>query len=65
MIIVFQTPSYVQGHQPADQAAQSHIQPGLECLTDGASTASLGNLLHSLSNREELIFGVTPQCHSS
>ena len=26
------TPCYVQGHQPANQAAQSHIQPGLECL---------------------------------
>ena len=25
------TPCYVQGHQPADQAAQSHIQPGFEC----------------------------------
>ena len=25
-------PCYVQGHQPPDQAAQSHIQPGLECL---------------------------------
>ena len=24
------TPCYVQGHQPPDQAAQSHIQPGLE-----------------------------------
>ena len=24
------TPCYVQGPQPADQAAQSHIQPGLE-----------------------------------
>ena len=23
---------YVQGRQPPDQAAQSHIQPGLECL---------------------------------
>jgi len=22
----------VQGHQPPDQAVQSHIQPGLECL---------------------------------
>jgi len=21
-----------QGHQPLDQTAQSHIQPGLECL---------------------------------
>jgi len=26
------TPCYVRGHQPPDQAAQSHIQPGLECL---------------------------------
>ena len=26
------TPCYVQGRQPAAQAAQSHIQPGLECL---------------------------------
>jgi len=26
------TPCCVQGRQPADQAAQSHIQPGLECL---------------------------------
>jgi len=26
------TPCYVQRCQPPDQAAQSHIQPGLECL---------------------------------
>ena len=32
MIISFQPPCYVQGRQPAAQAAQSHIQPGLECL---------------------------------
>ena len=32
MIIEFQPPCYVQGCQPLDQAAQSHIQPGLECL---------------------------------
>ena len=32
MTIQFQPPCYVQGHQPPDQAAQSHIQPGLECL---------------------------------
>jgi len=25
------TPCCVQGHQPPDQSAQSHIQPGLEC----------------------------------
>ena len=34
MNIEFQPPCYVQGHQPADQAAQSHIQPGLECLQE-------------------------------
>jgi len=32
MIIEFQPLCYVQGRQPPDQAAQSHIQPGLECL---------------------------------
>ena len=32
MIFEFQPPCYVQGRQPPDQAAQSHIQPGLECL---------------------------------
>ena len=32
MIIEFQPPCYVQCCQPPDQAAQSHIQPGLECL---------------------------------
>ena len=32
VIIQFQPPCYVQGRQPLDQAAQSHIQPGLECL---------------------------------
>ena len=31
-IIEFQPPCYVQGRPPLDQAAQSHIQPGLECL---------------------------------
>jgi len=30
MIIEFQPPCYVRGHQPLDQAAQSRIQPGLE-----------------------------------
>ena len=32
MIIEFQPPCYVQGRQPLDHAAQSHIQHGLECL---------------------------------
>ena len=30
------TPCYVQGRQPLDQAAQSHIQPGFECLSHSA-----------------------------
>jgi len=32
MIIEFQPPYYVQGRQSLEQDAQSHIQPGLECL---------------------------------
>jgi len=32
MIVEFQPPCYVQGRQLPDQAAQSHIPPGLECL---------------------------------
>jgi len=39
------TPCYVQGRQPAAQAAQSHIQPGMNACRDGASTASWGNIL--------------------
>ena len=38
------TPCCVQGHQPADQAAQSHIQPGLGCLQGWGIHTSLGNL---------------------
>ena len=36
------TPCYVQGHQPADQAAQSHSQPGLECLQGWGIHSLLG-----------------------
>ena len=32
MLIQFQPPCCVHVDQPPDQAAQSHIQPGLECL---------------------------------
>jgi len=42
MIIWFQPPCYVQGRQPADQAAQSHIQPGLECLQGWGIHSPLG-----------------------
>ena len=36
------TPCYVQCHQAADQAAQSHIQPGLECLQGWGIHSPLG-----------------------
>jgi len=36
------TPCYVQGHQPPDQAAQSHIQPGPECLQGWGIHSLLG-----------------------
>ena len=32
----------MQGRQPADQAAQSHIQPGLECLQGWGIHSLLG-----------------------
>jgi len=38
------TPGYVQGHQPADQAARATSSLALNACRDGASTASLGNL---------------------
>jgi len=38
------TPCYVQGRQPADRAAQSHIQPGLVCLQGWGTHTSLSNL---------------------
>ena len=36
------TPCYVQGRQPAAQAAQSHIQPGPECLQGWGIHSLLG-----------------------
>jgi len=36
------TTCYVQGRQPAAQAAQSHIQPGLECLQGWGIHSILG-----------------------
>ena len=36
------TPCCVQGRQPPDQAAQSHIQPGLECLQGWGIHSLLG-----------------------
>jgi len=42
VIIEFQPPCCVKGRQPPDQAAQSHIQPGLECLQGGGIHNPLG-----------------------
>ena len=42
MTVEFQPLCYVQGHQPADQAAQSHIQPGLQCLQGWGIHSLLG-----------------------
>ena len=36
------TPCYAQGRQPLNQAAQSHIQPGLECLQGWGIHSLLG-----------------------
>ena len=39
------TPCYVQGRQPPDQAAQSHIQSGLESLQGWGIHSLLGQLV--------------------
>jgi len=41
------TPCYVQGRQPPDQAAQSRIQPGLECLQGWGIHSLLGHMIVS------------------
>ena len=68
MIIEFQPPYYVQGCQPLDQAAQSHIQPGLDAYRDGASTTSLGNLFQCVTTlcvkKFLLIFNLNLPCLS-
>ena len=57
------TPCYVQGHQSAAQAAQSHIQPGLECLQGwGIHRASLGKGEHG---QRGLSKGEMPAAHPS
>ena len=39
----------MQGHQPLDQAAQSHIQPSLECLQEWGIHNLLGNLFQCVA----------------
>ena len=55
MIIEFQSPCYVQGHQPPDQAAQSHIQPGSFSLSMDFHLENTSAILHLWSNTN-LIF---------
>ena len=55
MIVEFQPPCYVQDRQPLDPAAQSHIQPGLECLQERGLHNLLGQpvpLLHHTLSEE-------------
>ena len=49
MIIQFQHPLYGQCCQPPDQAARSHIQPGLECFQGWGIHTSLGNLFQCVT----------------
>ena len=49
MIIEFQPPYYVQGLQSLDQAAQSHSQPGRECLLGWGIHNLLGNLFQCVT----------------
>ena len=49
MIIEFQPPCYVQGHQPPDQAARATSSLALNVSRDGASTTSLGNLFQCVT----------------
>jgi len=57
-------PCYVQGHQPADQAAQSHIQPGLECL-QGWGIHNVGFRAQILQHRSLVKIPFIPALHSS
>jgi len=59
MIIDFQPQCCVQGRQPPDQAAQSHIQPGLECLQGwGCAWQSVMTSWTDLQTGSELLLTV-------
>ena len=47
------TPCYVQGRQPAAQAAQSHIQPGLDCLQGWGIHSLLGQPVQCVTTLSE------------
>ena len=63
MIIKFQPPCYVQGRQSPDQAAESHIQPGLECLQGWVIHNLLGQPVpvHHHSLCEKLLPNIQPK----
>ena len=48
-MIEFQPPYYIQGHQPAAQAAQSPSSLALNVSRNGASTTTLSNLFQCLT----------------
>ena len=59
------TPCFVQGRQPAAQAAQSHIQPGLECLQGWGIHSLLGQPKYAraeLNSAPVLNVGIRTQC---
>ena len=58
MIIKFQPPCYVQGRQPPARAAQSPIQPGLECLQEWGIHNLLGQPVPEMNShsQEEVIY---------
>ena len=53
------TPCYVQGRQPAAQAAQSHIQPGLEYIQGWGILSAFAALemFHFWKEKIDLIYG--------
>jgi len=51
VLISFQPHCYVQGRQPAAQAAQSHIQPGLECLQGWGIHSLLGQPVQCITTQ--------------
>jgi len=53
-------PAMVQGCQPPDQAAQSHIQPGLECLQGWGIHNLLGQYSINLISVEFFTYALKP-----
>ena len=58
------TPCCVQGHQPADQAAQRHIWPGLECLQGWGIHSLLGQPVPVRHHPMSLVWGAFGEASS-